>query len=65
VARQYRLANALHNVPTFLLGRMLPEEAREHLEYLEGALPREMAAARDALRQHQDRLYEEDSWSWK
>lgn len=65
MSRQYRLADGLHNVPDFLMGRMVPEEARRHLDFLEREFPQEMAAAREALRQYQDRRYEEDSWSCK
>jgi len=60
VMRHYVLANALHNVPTFLMGRMGEEQAREHLEYLEKTLPERMAGARDMLRQRRERAYKED-----
>ena len=52
VMRHYVLANALHNVPTFLMGRMDEEQAREHLAYLEKEVPERMASARSMLEQH-------------
>ena len=47
--RAWILADNLHNVPTFLMGRMTAEEAREHLDYLEKEIPEKMAGARSML----------------
>ena len=52
VGRQYRIANGFHNVPTFLMGFMSPEQAREHLEFLNAEFPAEMESARHSLSQN-------------